>query len=168
MYVTGAAASQGPAASSAPGFSPNVPPPAHPVSAPPGHAEYAEGPPQHFVAQAPVAHMLPGRSLLDSLDAQERLMDSRVLHVNTLSALPAPSSPHVGMTDVDHKQERFRKTVMAAHEIVTQKLYKAKAPSLEAYFKSVWKISRAQVYRFLDCATVLTVGCLQGLYSLPN
>lgn len=86
-----------------------------------------------------------------------------MLHVNTLaSALPGPSS-QPGATEAELKQERFRKTVMAAHEIVTQKLYKAKAASLEAYFKSVWKISRAQVYRFLDCATVLTVGFHMGM-----
>lgn len=100
---------------------------------------------------------LTHRSLLESLDAQERLIDSRVLHVNTLSATPSSPLAGIPVTEAAAKQDRFRKTVMAAHEIVTQKLYKAKAASLEAYFKSVWKISRAQVYRFLDCATVLTV-----------
>jgi hypothetical protein len=100
------------------------------------------------------------RTLLDSLAEQEGKMDSRVLHVNALGSALPPGSPSSVMSDADLKQERFRKTVMAAHEIVTQKLYKAKAPSLEAYFKSIWKISRAQVYRFLDCATVLSVSLL--------
>lgn len=124
-------------------------------------APYTDSAPQqNYMAQPPLplpGALPPQRSLLESLDAQERLMDSRVLHVNTLSSVPMPSPPNAAISDLDQKQERFRKTVMAAHEIVTQKLYKAKAPSLEAYFKSVWKISRAQVYRFLDCATVLTV-----------
>jgi hypothetical protein len=33
----------------------------------------------------------------------------------------------------------------------------ANSESLENYFKTVWKISRAQVYRFLDCAHVLNL-----------
>ena len=57
------------------------------------------------------------------------------------------------------KQKRFKRTVMAVHAIVTHKLYKTKASSLEVYFKDSWNISRAQVYRFLDCAWVLKV-CL--------
>jgi hypothetical protein len=55
------------------------------------------------------------------------------------------------------KERRFKRTIMAVHAIVSQKLYKAKASSLEVYFKDSWNISRAQVYRFLDCAWVLKV-----------
>jgi ribosomal protein L31E len=62
------------------------------------------------------------------------------------------------------KQKRFKRTVMSIHAIVTHKLYKAKASSLEVYFKDSWNISRAQVYRFLDCAWVLKV----RLYLLFN
>jgi len=40
---------------------------------------------------------------------------------------------------------------MAAHAIVSQKLYKTKSQTVESYFRDVWKISRASVYRFLDC-----------------
>ncbi|KAG4092469.1 hypothetical protein H8356DRAFT_1294585 [Neocallimastix lanati (nom. inval.)] len=57
--------------------------------------------------------------------------------------------------DYRAKQERFRQTVMAAHTIVSQKLYKTKSQTVESYFRDVWKISRASVYRFLDCALVL-------------
>ena len=55
------------------------------------------------------------------------------------------------------KQKRFKRTVFAVHAIVTHKLYKSKASSLESYFKTSWNISRAQVYRFLDSAWVLQV-----------
>ncbi|KAJ3024773.1 hypothetical protein HK097_006849, partial [Rhizophlyctis rosea] len=44
---------------------------------------------------------------------------------------------------------------MAVHDIVTSKLYRTKNVSLEKYFREEWKISRAQVYRFMDCAVVL-------------
>jgi len=50
--------------------------------------------------------------------------------------------------------------------LLTKKLYKACAPSLEIYFRDVWKISRAQVYRFLDCATVLNT--LEGFKVRPS
>jgi uncharacterized protein (DUF433 family) len=64
---------------------------------------------------------------------------------------------HLNRDDNDRKQKRFRRTVFAVQDIVNKKKYKDKAVSLEAYFKDFWKISRAQVYRFLDCATVLKV-----------
>ena len=48
--------------------------------------------------------------------------------------------------------------MLAVDQIVNQKLYKSKSSSLEQYFRDVWKISRAQVYRFIDSACVLKVG----------
>ncbi|KAI9140051.1 hypothetical protein BKA69DRAFT_593658 [Paraphysoderma sedebokerense] len=53
------------------------------------------------------------------------------------------------------RKSTFRKTVECIQQIVTLKLYRAKCNSLETYFASEWKISRAQVYRFLDCAVIL-------------
>ncbi|KAG4106982.1 hypothetical protein H8356DRAFT_1301818 [Neocallimastix lanati (nom. inval.)] len=53
------------------------------------------------------------------------------------------------------KQEKFRRTVLATKVIVSQKLYKAYSNSLEKYFNDKWKLSRAQVYRFLDCAKII-------------
>ncbi|KAG4106144.1 hypothetical protein H8356DRAFT_1026571 [Neocallimastix lanati (nom. inval.)] len=53
------------------------------------------------------------------------------------------------------KQEKFKRTVMGAYDICSKKLYKATDPTLEDYFRRKWKISRAQVYRFLDAAAVL-------------
>ncbi|KAJ3340867.1 hypothetical protein HDU93_006159 [Gonapodya sp. JEL0774] len=83
----------------------------------------------------------------------ESQIDSQVFH-------------YLSRDDYSKKQERFRKTVMAADAIVKGKLYKAKAPSLEAYFREVWKISRAQVYRFIDCAQVLEA--LESFDSQPS
>ncbi len=58
----------------------------------------------------------------------------------------------------------FLETVAGVHEIVTSRLYRCEANSLEAYFNSHWGISRAQVYRYMDCFFVLNQ--LQGL-ELP-
>ncbi|KAI9221707.1 hypothetical protein BC828DRAFT_404695 [Blastocladiella britannica] len=49
----------------------------------------------------------------------------------------------------------FRESVMGICDIVTEKLYRAKGRSLEDYFKEQFSISRAQVYRILDTATVI-------------
>ncbi|KAI9137573.1 hypothetical protein BKA69DRAFT_883753 [Paraphysoderma sedebokerense] len=62
---------------------------------------------------------------------------------------------HNASDDRERKKQKFQQTVESIHTIVTTKLYKAKTSSLEAYFRSEWKISRAQVYRFLDCALIL-------------
>ncbi|KAJ3157400.1 hypothetical protein HDU86_003291 [Geranomyces michiganensis] len=76
------------------------------------------------------------------LKREEQRIDLKVLH-------------HKHLDDNRKKQKRFARTVLAVHAIVSQKLYKTKANSLEAYFRDAWKISRAQVYRFLDCAVIL-------------
>ncbi|KAJ3133817.1 hypothetical protein HK101_004413, partial [Irineochytrium annulatum] len=44
---------------------------------------------------------------------------------------------------------------MAVSVIVTKKLYRHKVTNLETYFRDVFQISRAQVYRFLDCSSVI-------------
>ncbi|KAI9094701.1 hypothetical protein DFS34DRAFT_240023 [Phlyctochytrium arcticum] len=76
------------------------------------------------------------------LKLEEQRIDLKVRH-------------HLNRDDHRKKQKRFKRTVMTVHAIVSLKLYKSKASSLEAYFRDAWKISRAQVYRFLDCAVVL-------------
>ena len=55
------------------------------------------------------------------------------------------------------KNERFRKTALAVHEIVSRRAYKNEYTSLEAYFRAKWRMSRAQVYRFMDAAYVYQV-----------
>ncbi|KAJ3352245.1 hypothetical protein GGF32_003850 [Allomyces javanicus] len=57
--------------------------------------------------------------------------------------------------DRHKKQRRFQRTVEAIFNIVQNKLYKARSSSLENYFRDTWRISRAQVYRFLDAAVIL-------------
>jgi hypothetical protein len=70
----------------------------------------------------------------------------------------------------DPKPHSFHETVRAVSDIVTFKLYKAEPvekrdASVESYFKSKWNISRAQVYRLLDCHMVLTA--LQKFPTVP-
>jgi len=84
------------------------------------------------------------------LNSEENRIDLRILH-------------HVSQDELSRKAAKFKRTVMAVHAIVTQKLYKSRSSSLETYFRDSWKISRAQVYRFLDCALVLKV-CMFCVY----
>jgi len=91
------------------------------------------------------------KDMLEELKKQEKLIEMDVLHFK----------------DNDkRRQDGFQKTILAIQNIVNKKLYKACAPSLEIYFRDVWKISRAQVYRFLDCATVLNT--LEGFKVRPS
>ncbi|KAI9175403.1 hypothetical protein H9P43_006764 [Blastocladiella emersonii ATCC 22665] len=53
------------------------------------------------------------------------------------------------------KQDGFMRTLMAVHTIVKDKLYRARQCTMEQYFTQFHKISRAQVYRLLDCHTIL-------------
>ncbi|KXS15514.1 hypothetical protein M427DRAFT_56619 [Gonapodya prolifera JEL478] len=69
------------------------------------------------------------------------------------------------VSNQDRKQRGFQTTVFAINEIVQKKLYKSKANSLEGYFRTQWKMSRAQVYRFMDSAYVLNN--LDGFDDLP-
>lgn len=91
------------------------------------------------------------KDMLEELKKQEALMDMDVLHYKD---------------NDQRRQDGFQKTILAIQSIVSRKLYKAVAPSLEIYFRDVWKISRAQVYRFLDCATVLNT--LEGFQDRPS
>ncbi|KAI8824084.1 uncharacterized protein EV422DRAFT_305975 [Fimicolochytrium jonesii] len=83
-------------------------------------------------------------TMSSQLKREEQRIDLKVLH-------------HLNKDNNRQKQKRFKRTVTAVHSIVTHKLYKSKASSLETYFRDAWKISRAQVYRFLDCAIILKV-----------
>jgi hypothetical protein len=91
------------------------------------------------------------KDMLEELKKQEKLMEMDVLHFKD---------------NDQRRQDGFQKTILAIQNIVNRKLYKACAPSLEIYFRDVWKISRAQVYRFLDCATVLNT--LEGFTVRPS
>jgi hypothetical protein len=57
----------------------------------------------------------------------------------------------------DDEDRKFFDTVAGVHCITKDRLYRAKSRSLESYFNTHWNISRAQVYRYVDCAYVLEV-----------
>ncbi|KAJ3324046.1 hypothetical protein HDU93_002868, partial [Gonapodya sp. JEL0774] len=98
----------------------------------------------------------PGGESRTSLLEEESKIDLSVLQA---------AGPR-GSTAQDRKQRGFQRTVLAINEIVQKKLYKAKSNSLEGYFREHWKMSRAQVYRFLDSAYVLA--SLEGFEDLPS
>ncbi|KAL2919590.1 hypothetical protein HK105_200502 [Polyrhizophydium stewartii] len=50
----------------------------------------------------------------------------------------------VNKEDHQSRVRKFRRTVLAVHEIVSKKLYRHKTSNLEAYFRDAWRISRAQ------------------------
>ncbi|KAJ3361346.1 hypothetical protein GGF32_007392 [Allomyces javanicus] len=52
-------------------------------------------------------------------------------------------------------QDAFVRTLAAVHTIVKDKLYRARTPTMEQYFTQYHKISRAQVYRLLDCHAIM-------------
>ena len=58
-----------------------------------------------------------------------------------------------------HKTDKnkFKMAVLSLQKIVKLKLYKKTFRTLDGYIKSKWNYSRAQVYRLLDCALVITV-----------
>lgn len=57
----------------------------------------------------------------------------------------------------DHKVQLFKRTVLAVNGVVHRKVYKQYCNSLETYFKDYWNMSRAQVYRYMDCAIIFYV-----------
>ena len=72
----------------------------------------------------------------------------------------------------DHKVRLFKRTVLAVNSVVQRKVYKRYCNSLETYFKDYWNMSRAQVYRYMDCAIIFYVIPLslifrQNLHLLP-
>ncbi|ORY44488.1 hypothetical protein BCR33DRAFT_716998 [Rhizoclosmatium globosum] len=106
--------------------------------------------------QQPTArnYYVPGDEMINEagLEAMEAEIDLKILNQVSGDALEV-------------RQDKFKKTVTAVQAIVAKKLYRAKSVSLELYFKEHWKISRAQVYRFLDCAAVLQH--LDGFTRIP-
>ncbi|KNE59262.1 hypothetical protein AMAG_03573 [Allomyces macrogynus ATCC 38327] len=119
--------------------SPTTPPPP-----PPGALLLTSPPPppsSELVPAAPSANPSM-RKLARQLAEQESRIDLSVLRFQHGD-------------DRHKKQRRFQRTVEAIFNIVQNKLYKARSSSLENYFRDTWRISRAQVYRFLDAAVIL-------------
>lgn len=96
-------------------------------------------------------------AMMALLQAQEARISAPCLkHVPSLTDTePLPSVEE--MAPETERDALFSATVDAVQIIVRDKLYKARAKSLESYFNVSWHISRAQVYRYLDCASVLDV-----------
>ncbi|KAJ3271631.1 hypothetical protein HDV01_006501 [Terramyces sp. JEL0728] len=64
------------------------------------------------------------------------------------------------------KQIAFAKTCCAIRTIIKHKLYRVQSTNLEQYFLKRFNVSRAQVYRLMDCAAVLD--CLEGISPTPH
>ncbi|KAI8894027.1 hypothetical protein BC833DRAFT_252280 [Globomyces pollinis-pini] len=94
-------------------------------------------------------------SLDDSLKTQEALISPTVLKHSQLDNTP-----------FHDKQKAFYNTCFAIRKIIKEKLYRVQSTNLEQYFLKKFNVSRAQVYRLMDCASVLE--CLYGLYPLPH
>ncbi|KNE55548.1 hypothetical protein AMAG_01438 [Allomyces macrogynus ATCC 38327] len=60
-----------------------------------------------------------------------------------------------GRGNAAEKRHGFLRTLAAVHAIVREKLYRARRCTMEQYFSTHHKISRAQVYRLLDCYTII-------------
>ncbi|XJO77322.1 hypothetical protein BDV3_001916 [Batrachochytrium dendrobatidis] len=61
---------------------------------------------------------------------------------------------------LEQKQKQFVETVTAIRAIICRKLYRDEGyDSLQTYFLSKWDVSRAQVYRLMDCWPILTTIC---------
>ncbi|KAJ2997497.1 hypothetical protein HDV02_005458 [Globomyces sp. JEL0801] len=96
-------------------------------------------------------HLFPD----DSLKTQEALISPTVLKHSQLDNTP-----------FHDKQKAFYNTCFAIRKIIKEKLYRVQSTNLEQYFLKKFNVSRAQVYRLMDCASVLE--CLYGLYPLPH
>lgn len=96
----------------------------------------------------------PQYDLSRSIEHYEKQITPEILK-NSL----ATSSSSISNASLQLKQRAvlFETTINAVAAICRTKLYKSKAPTMESYFKSVWGISKSQVYRFLNCAKVLKI-----------
>jgi hypothetical protein len=87
-------------------------------------------------------------------------VDADVLRAATAAQMqPTSCAPGVGAGNETFSQqarEQFISSVLAVQEIVTRKLYRSRGLTLEDYFKTMFRLSRAQVYRVLDCAGLYT------------
>lgn len=88
-----------------------------------------------------------------------------IAEANTLlqeSAEDISKPNHQSKSDLD----AFKRKVLAIQRIVASRQYRCVADSLERYFRERWDMSRAQVYRFIDCAEVFTY--LEGIEPQPS
>lgn len=104
---------------------------------------------------SPSASFYPQKEYLD-FQQQLKHLDAAtkdLLRIETLIDFSCTSSK--GREHGPEQQEGFIRTLEAVHCIVKQKLYRARRCTMEQYFSIYHNISRAQVYRLLDCHSVL-------------
>ncbi|KNE61800.1 hypothetical protein AMAG_18773 [Allomyces macrogynus ATCC 38327] len=98
-------------------------------------------------AAAAASAMLPTNEAVAELRALEARIDTEP----RAAAANAAGGPH--LTDV--QRDAFVATVTAVLAIVQGKRYRATHATLEDYFRA-YRLSRAQVYRLIDCALLYT------------
>ncbi|KAJ3360282.1 hypothetical protein GGF32_008529 [Allomyces javanicus] len=120
-----------------------------------------------FVARATsTAAGMDGRSSADANPAAAAIdTTAAAATVNPEDLLPAlelheaqldfSTTSCKGRGNAAEKRHGFLRTLAAVHAIVREKLYRARRCTMEQYFSTHHKISRAQVYRLLDCYTII-------------
>ncbi|KAJ3360278.1 hypothetical protein GGF32_008525 [Allomyces javanicus] len=99
----------------------------------------------------------PGAAAIDTTAAAatvnpEDLLPALELHE---AQLDFSTTSCKGRGNAAEKRHGFLRTLAAVHAIVREKLYRARRCTMEQYFSTHHKISRAQVYRLLDCYTII-------------
>ncbi|KAJ3369592.1 hypothetical protein GGF31_005109 [Allomyces arbusculus] len=85
-----------------------------------------------------------------TIQADVLLLATAPVAAGALPPIAAPTADESSPSGVP--RAAFIESVLALHAIVTRKLYRAAGVSLEPYFRRHFRLSRAQVYRLLDCA----------------
>ncbi|KNE67900.1 hypothetical protein AMAG_12617 [Allomyces macrogynus ATCC 38327] len=85
-----------------------------------------------------------------TIQADVLLLATAPVAAGALPPIAAPTADASSPSGVP--RAAFIESVLALHAIVTRKLYRAAGVSLEPYFRRHFRLSRAQVYRLLDCA----------------
>ncbi|TPX34733.1 hypothetical protein SmJEL517_g02718 [Synchytrium microbalum] len=97
----------------------------------------------------PVSYTQPHNPEMCALELVEHEIDWSILHPTEKAAKERKGAA------------AFKRSVTGLQKIVNEKLYRVVATSVQAYFKNRFDLTRAQAYRFIDCAVVLEI--LTGL-----
>ncbi|KNE62794.1 hypothetical protein AMAG_07977 [Allomyces macrogynus ATCC 38327] len=106
-------------------------------------------------AAAAASAMLPTNEAVAELRALEARIDTEVLALAVASPAAAAANAAGGPHLTDLQRDAFVATVTAVLAIVQGKRYRATHATLEDYFRA-YRLSRAQVYRLIDCALLYT------------
>ncbi len=99
-------------------------------------------------------------SAIEQNDDRKLLADQED-HISK-NVLKVVDQKYWNLLSFESKQREFKETCLAIANIVNSKLYRCISGSLEGYFKKRWSVSRAQVYRLYESATVLKVHFLDA------